>query len=406
MTEKTVFQLTVRDAAIGGVGVMQVTGPVGAYRFRFRYVFGTASGVLDETAVSEVCRSAERAVYRWSVPAALAAQLPEAVRGTGTMTAEACDGETCVGSGQATFAVYVPASVKPTAALETAVVSDIPAVQAWGLCVQGLSRVQYSVTAAGADGAAVRACRFSFGGQEKTGLSGVTDTIAAAGMMTPEAVVTDSRGRSVTVAGDAVEVYAYHPPVILSGSAVRCDADGAEADGGGYLKVYCHAVCADVAGHNTVAVRARWRAAGGAWSAGTVLTDGQETVLPGGFAADTVYEAELSAVDAAGGVQTVRYLLPAAGVTLHLRGGGRGAAFGKYSEKEALECAWPAVFYGGAAVSGGLTLDGKPLADALWPVGCVRFTGDGQPPQPSPEGAVWESVDCGITGICAWRRTT
>ena len=78
MTEKSVFQLTVRDAAIGGVGVMQVTGPVGAYRFRFRYVFGTASGVLDETAVSEVCRSAERAVYRWSVPDALAAQLPEA----------------------------------------------------------------------------------------------------------------------------------------------------------------------------------------------------------------------------------------------------------------------------------------------------------------------------------------
>ena len=290
MTEKSVFQLTVRDAAIGGVGVMQVTGPVGAYRFRFRYVFGTASGVLDETAVSEVCRSAERAVYRWSVPDALAAQLPEAVRGMGTMTAEACDGETCVDSGQAAFAAYVPASVKPTAALETAVVSDIPAVQAWGLCVQGLSRVQYSVTAAGADGAAVRACRFSFGGQEKTGLSGVTDTIAAAGMMTPEAVVTDSRGRSVTVAGDAVEVYAYHPPVILSGSAVRCDADGAEADGGGYLKVCCHAVCADVAGHNTVAVRARWRAAGGAWSAGTVLTDGQETVLPGGFAARLEYD--------------------------------------------------------------------------------------------------------------------
>ena len=406
MTAKTAFQLTVRDAAIGGVGTMQVTGPVGAYRFRFRYVFGTASGVLEETAVSEVCCSAERAVYRWSVPDALAAQLPDAVRGTGTMTAEAYDGETCAGSGQAAFAVYVPASIRPAAALETAVVSDIPAVQAWGLCVQGLSRMQYTVTAAGAGGAAVQACRFSFGGQEKTGLSGETDLITAAGTMTPEAVVTDSRGRSTTVTGGAVEIWAYHPPVILSGSAARCDADGTETAGGGYLKVCCHAVCADVAGHNTVQLQVRWRAAGGEWSAGTVLTDGQETVLPSGFAADTAYEAELSAVDTAGGVQTVRYLLPAAGVTLHLRSGGKGAAFGKYSEKEALECAWPAEFYGGAAVSGGLALDGKPLADALWPVGCVRFTGDGQPPRPSPEGAAWESVDCGITGICAWRRTT
>ena len=103
----------------------------------------------------------------------------------------------------------------------------------------------------------------------------------------------------------------------------------------------------------------------------------------------------------------MRQLLPPVSpVTLHLHSGGRGAAFGKRSTGEALECAWPAVFYGDVEVSGGLTLGGQALADVLWPVGCVRLTAEDPEPQPSPEGAEWERVDCGMAGIYAWRRIT
>lgn len=154
-------------------------------------------------------------------------------------------------------------------------------------------------------------------------------------------------------------------------------------------------------------VRVRWRPAGGSWSSYTTLVSGAETVVGGGLAADAAYEAEVSAVDTAGGVRTVRQLLPPVSpVTLHLHSGGRGAAFGKRSTGEALECAWPAVFYGDVEVSGGLTLCGQALADALWPVGCVRLTAEDTEPQPSPEGAEWERVDCGMAGIYAWRRIT
>ena len=64
------------------------------------------------------------------------------------------------------------------------------------------------------------------------------------------------------------------------------------------------------------------------------------------------------------------------------------------------------MFYGGAEVAGELTLGGRALADVLWPVGCVRLTAEAVPPLPSPETAVWESVDTGIEGLYAWRRTT
>ena len=187
----------------------------------------------------------------------------------------------------------------------------------------------------------------------------------------------------------------------------RLHVNGTAAEDGAYLKVTGTASCASVGGRNTVQVRVRWRPAGGSWSGYTTLVNGAETVVGGGLAADTAYEAEVSAADTVGGVRTVRQLLPPVSpVTLHLHSGGRGAAFGKRSTGEALECAWPAVFYGDVEVSGGLTLGGQALADALWPVGCVRLTAEDTEPQPSPEGAEWERVDCGMAGIYAWRRIT
>lgn len=363
------FELTARDAVIGQSGTLTVVKPGNGYTFRFSYAFGGASGTLESGDVRQVSHAAGRAVYRWRVPEELAQQIPDALRGTGTMSMAVYSGAEQVGSVQTAFTAYVPPSMAPTASVQVSAVSDNTVVSGWGVCVQGLSRVQYTVTAAGAGGASVQACRFTCGGQTVAGLSGKTAPIAAAGTLIPSAVVTDSRGRSVTAESEAVTVYAYHRPT-LAAEVIRCKA-------------------------------------GGSWSGYTTLVSGAETVVGGGLAADAAYEAEVSAVDTAGGVRTVRQLLPPVSpVTLHLHSGGRGAAFGKRSTGEALECAWPAVFYGDVEVSGGLTLGGQALADVLWPVGCVRLTAEDTEPQPSPEGAEWERVDCGMAGIYAWRRIT
>ena len=133
---------------------------------------------------------------------------------------------------------------------------------------------------------------------------------------------------------------------ITASMAARCAADGTEKDDGAYLKVKCAAQCADVQGHNTVVLRARFRPMGGAWNGYVTLLPGAEQLLGGGLDGGTSYEVELSAEDTVGNVRVVRYTAATSRVTLHLRAGGMGAAFGKYAEQEALECVWPAVFYG------------------------------------------------------------
>ena len=85
--------------------------------------------------------------------------------------------------------------------------------------------------------------------------------------------------------------------------------------------------------------------------------------------------------------------------------GGKGAAFGKYSEGEQLECAWPAVFYGDVAVSGALTVNGETVEALAYPVGSVRLTDSAAPPE-TADGLTWESVETGIAGVYGWRRTS
>lgn len=198
---------------------------------------------------------------------------------------------------------------------------------------------------------------------------------------------------------------AYYPPAITASMAARCAADGTEKDDGAYLKVKCAAQCADVQGHNTVVLRARFRPVGGAWNGYTALLPGAEQLLGGGLDSGTSYEVELSAEDTVGNVRVVRYTAATSRVTLHLRAGGMGAAFGKYAEQEALECVWPAVFYGDVAVSGALTVNGQTVEAMLFPVGSVRLTDSPAAPE-TPAGAVWESVETGIAGVYGWRRTT
>ena len=399
------FSLTAGDAVIGQTGTLTLTRPGYGYSFTFSYVLGSASGTLSSAALRTVSSSAGRVVYQWTVPESLAGELPETTHGTGTVTVKVYSGGTPVGSLSAAFTAYVPETMRPTAALTTEVVNDGTAAESWGLCVQGVSRIRYAATAAAQGGASVRSVQFRFAGQELTGTTGTTAVIGISGTLRPTVTVTDSRGRTTTVSGTPVTVCEYHTPVITASGVVRCGADGTEKDDGAYLKVRCAASCSEVQGHNSVQVRARMRPMGGQWSGYTELLNGAEQLLGGGLSPTASYEVELSAVDAVGGVRTVRYTASTSQVTMHLRSGGKGAAFGKYSEGERLECAWPAVFYGDVAVSGALTVNGETVEALAYPVGSVRLTDSAASPE-TADGLTWESVETGIAGVYGWRRTS
>lgn len=249
-------------------------------------------------------------------------------------------------------------------------------------------------------------CAFSYT------FAGVTDTpeeaaiqaVSSSGVQTPQATVTDSRGRSISVSGTAIRVYEYSPPVITSSMAVRCNELGEARDDGKFFKLKCAATCSPLAGQNEVTVRVQYRPmGGGVWSGGIPIENGAEVITGGNMDESCAYEIELSAEDTVGTLRTVRYTSATKQVTVHLRSGGTGLALGKYAEKDGLECAWPASFYGDVAVSGSLKLNGVAVEEKLLPVGSVRLTATADAPELP---GTWQQVQAGLSGVYAWRRVT
>lgn len=270
-------------------------------------------------------------------------------------------------------------NLRPSASLSVSVVNDNAVLDGWGLCVQGLSRLRYVISAQAQTGAVIQSYGFTFAGQGLNGMTGTTAAIGAVGNLTPTAKVVDSNGMSTTVSGDPVQVYAYNAPRIRSSFAWRCDDQGQETDEGAYLRVSCTAECSELDGRNALTVRARYRAVGGEYGGYVTLQNGVTATMGGGLDSHTAYEVELSAVDTVGMERTICYTSSTAAVALHLRTGGIGAAFGKYAETDALECAWDASFSGDVTVEGevsaqSLRVGNKALVDLVYPVGSVYIS--------------------------------
>lgn len=279
--------------------------------------------------------------------------VPNANSATVTVTLATYSGSTKVGEASKTFTASVPADVMPAVGdLTVAAVNDVSLLGTD--FAAGLSKASWTCNASAGTGATIKSIAFSFADQAQGGTasSGVTDTIKKSGSYTPSVTLTDSRGRKATATGAAIEVLPYAAPSISGASAVRSNSAG-ESDGSGtYIAVRAVAVYSDLGGKNSAAIQFRTRSVGGTWSGYTALNSGELNVVAT-FSVTQSYEVEISVADEVGnsGLPLV-FTIPTAEVTFHLREGGKGAAFGKYAEKDALECAWDAYFDKNVQVEG------------------------------------------------------
>ena len=402
ITEKD-FTLSWGDITIGAANTLVATRPSSLYSFRFRYSFQGVSADISAAQLTVVSQEETRVVFRWTPEESLCLTLPDSVSGTGVLTMtvaytsrfdQLSNPNFCTKSYP--FTAYVPDAMRPSATLAVTLVNDNALLDQWGLWVRGMSRLQYTVEAAAVGGARLTECRFTFAGQTVKGFSGVTAPIGMAGTLTPTAVVTDSRGRTVTVTATPAAVFDYQTPALQTSVAFRCNAAGVEDSGGACLRVKATGSCWPLDGRNTVTLRARYRPVGGEYGGYTTLVSGLTTQIAETLDKDTTYEVELSAADTVGNVRAVSYTSSNAAVAFHLRSGGVGAAFGKLADSPTLQCAWDAGFDGdvtvaGRVTAGNLTVGGKTLVDLLYPVGSLYLsTADTDPAVAL--GGTWQRI--------------
>lgn len=404
------FSVYLGDVTLGRGNTLVLTRPSALYYFTFAYRFEGVSGAVSAATLAVQEETVTRVVYTWTPPAELARQIPQSVSGTGELVVtvgfdgsiDALDNPNML-TLRCPFTGYVADTVRPTASLTTEVVSDNATLQNWGLAVRGMSRLRYTVHAEGQEGATVENCRFTAGSAVCQGFSGTTAPLSAAGRLTPQAVVTDSRGRTATVESATVTVWEYRRPSVKDPMVLRCDANGVEDDAGAYLRV--KAVCdgALLDGRNAVTLTARYRAVGASWSAAVTLQSGVEALLASSLDAALTYEVELRASDTLGNSAALTSASTGAAVTFHLREGGDGAAFGKRCDSAGLHCAWNAEFEknvkvtgkltaGNGTFSGTLTVGGKSILNIMYPVGSIFLSTISVSPA-TLIGGSWERIE-------------
>ena len=296
-----------------------------------RYVFGGAA----ETIATGVATG-----YDWLVPQSLAAQIPDAASGKGTLTCETYSGSTLIGTKSVTFTVSVPGSMKPAVLSGWAAVTydnSGTAAENMAAWVQGYSKAKAAFDASKVtcrQGAGVSKFSITYLGKTTEGNPCRTETISTTGA-TVRCTVTDSRG--LTAWEDFnIALLEYAPPALVGADLFRSDGEGTAADGGAHIAGVARVRYSELGGLNSVTLKGYWKSVGGGYGAGETLTVGTVGLVTGDveISADRSYVALLVLTDSLGNTARYEENIPTEKVAFHLKEGGKGAAFGKAAETE------------------------------------------------------------------------
>lgn len=332
--------LSASSATMGSAITITMDRASSSFTHVLSYSFGNSSGTIG---------SGLGTSYDWTIPLSLAGQIPSAVSGTGTITCKTYNDGALIGTKSVPFIAVVPSVIVPVinsvTITETVTSPDIAAQ--FAAFLQYKSKLQVVTAASGVYGSTITACKVYIRDSLNNNLavySGSTiiaDPIQISGAVKVVSQVTDSRGRSTNYSQD-INVLAYELPKIRGFAAFRCNADGTANYDGTCANISMNFEIAAVNNLNTKYYEVAYRQKGAtAWTvavSGNVYTRMDSFITGAVFNADNVYELRLRLQDFFAST-AFDLEIPAAFTLVDFRSTGKGIAFGKTSEKDAMEIA-------------------------------------------------------------------
>lgn len=263
--------------------------------------------------------------------------------------------------------LYIPDDVVPTGTVSLIPVHTSNWVSSKGIYVAGYSSVKVFCTANGGTGATISQTRLRYtaGGTTYHPPFDLTNsmTIAAkAGEMQFQLDVWDSRSRRTVTDPQKITVYSYSEPTITALRVERgtYDAGWTADDDGPDVRVIFKTTLSLADQGNTYNATFKFNNSTKVPDYGTATDLASGTDYSAYFFdvdGESSYTLKTSATDKLGNVVSATTIIPTIGVTIEFNDSGNGIAFGKTSEKDAFECAWPAEFGSSVSVGGNLIAD-------------------------------------------------
>ena len=330
--------ISASNGTLGTAQSLTVTKYDSSFTHTITYKCGSASGTIVTNTTSNG--------ISWTPPLDLAKQAPSATAVSITFTITTYASGTNIGSNTKTISCAIPASVKPTVSLSVADVYTYRTT--YGAYVQGKSKLQIEVNAAGSQGSTIKAYSTKIDGKTYTSASVTTSTLSRSGVLTISTTVTDSRGRTASTTWD-VTVLPYTAPKVTALTTKRCNADGSANATGAYLKITFSAAMTALNNKNTAAYTLQYKKSTATSYTSKTLTDfaGKYAVTNGTYifaAESSAYNIILTATDAFSD-HTKTATGASTSMLMSWLAKGLGIAFGKVAELSGwFDCGFDAVF--------------------------------------------------------------
>lgn len=338
-----------------------------------RYSFFTKTGTIATNVGASTT---------WTPQLVLAAEIPNALSGWGTLYCDTYVNGTFISTKRCTFTLTVPDSVVPSITNVSYSESVVGIAEQFGCYVRTKSKLDVSVSAAGSQGSSITSYRTTIDGTAYTSSMFTTNTLNTAGDNILTVTVTDSRGRTATETR-TISVADYSSPSLTGLSAQRCNADGTASQmDGTKVRVSLTGSVSSVNTRNTVSCKIYYKLnSAAAWTETATVTASNYSVvatnqlLSPTFDVLSSYDIMVRLTDYFGSVeQTVS--IGTKQVLMDFYRDGNGIAFGKVAENaEQVEFGWPLILSSALGIAYGGT-GATTAAQACANLGAVKKAGD------------------------------
>lgn len=292
-----------------------VTFSIGSYSY-------TATGVGTSTS--------------YAIPVTWLNAIPNTTTGTATVTVTTYSGSTQIGSPvSTTFKITVPVSVVPS-------ISDLAISEAVsGLSdkfkgyVQNKSKLAVKITSSGVYGSTIKNYKTTIQGLNYTAASFTSEILTISGSVTVTTTVTDSRGRTASLA-KTITVLDYAPPSISTFTVFRANGLGTADYEGTMVNARIKMNIAPVNNLNNRSYKVEYKLrTSTTWQqavTGSVYAYDNTMLLNVNLSPNYSYDVRLTLTDYFESV-TASGTIPTAFTLLDFNASGKGLAFGKVSEQ-------------------------------------------------------------------------
>lgn len=344
--------MSISGSEIGKPVTFTISAASTNFTHSLTYEFGGATGTIISYA--------KAGTYTWTPPASLVEKCTDAKSNVVKYKLYTWSGTaSAIGTKDFEATLSVPASYAPNVTDGWAMATPYNAATAAAdiaAFVQGYSRALVEFNPSKIElhgGATIKGYKISYAGVTNSAaphMTGVLNGTSAEITCTVE----DTRGYTASAVLN-VSVYPYSNPKLTDISLYRSDPDGAADSAGSCIYAKATLVYSDIGGLNECPLNAYYRLQGGDYGSAIALSSAYGSVITDLAPATNTYVAKIAAKDSLGNSVFYEATIPTDKVAFHLARGGKGAAFGKYCEKDnLLDIAWDARFRGNVTFDKGV----------------------------------------------------